>query len=206
MFKFVINFGIPIAFVFHPKFFSYRSSGEPCAIYRLFQCDFIIISNLHQKTRKINEKLSTRVDFSIRYVFTVWPRSKELLWCLKVSYFEMSFWCLQFFQNTNENNSTWCNIIFSFIFWKNWRYEETFRNKLTFITRAILKKVHGVFSRLFLHLKCTELACSVLQGLKPILDLYIYLSTVKLWLLTRLVYKHMMTFSDCLWRGFSILM
>ena len=64
--RFCHSLWIPIAFVFHPKFFSYRSSGKPCAIYRLFQCDFIIISNLHQKTRKINEKLSTRVDFSIK--------------------------------------------------------------------------------------------------------------------------------------------
>ena len=38
----------------------------------------------------------------------------------------MSFWCLQFFQRMNENNSTWGTIVVGSIFfvhfWKNWRY------------------------------------------------------------------------------------
>ena len=42
----------------------------------------------------------------------------------------MSFWCLQFFQKTNGNNSTWGTIVFSnvefflFVFWENWRYQK----------------------------------------------------------------------------------
>ena len=56
----------------------------------------------------------------------------------------MSIWCLQFFQKTNKNNSSWgaieLRINFLVCFWKNWRYQKDI-STLSYFCKTILHQL-----------------------------------------------------------------
>ena len=65
------------------------------------QCAMCILCFLELKRQTmIHSKLLLDINHLIMYFFN------QSFSVLKVSYLEMSFWCLQFSQKTNQNNST----------------------------------------------------------------------------------------------------
>ena len=72
----------------------------------------------------------------------------------------MSFWCLQFFQKTNKNNSTWGTIVvrsnfFLCFFLKNWRYQKDILKLTDLSKQDFIKKVQD--SKTWLFKICTFL-------------------------------------------------